>query len=96
MSEQQMELVPSPPKLTPRQLLALDFIRSTGNDGATATEIGMALGGHPDFHRSNGAAVAKALKRHGAVRQRKGGLYVALDAAEDTALLPGMSEDIPY
>lgn len=83
MTEHQLELVPAPPKLTARQELALQFIRSTGHDGATASEIGEHLGGHPGYHRSNGTAVARALKKHGLIRQRKGGLFVTLDAQSE-------------
>lgn len=78
-------------RLTGRQQAALACVKAAGLDGVTAYDVGKALGAPDAFARSTGRDLLKALKRAGHVRQRRGGVWQAVDAR-----VRGMSEDIGF
>jgi len=96
VTDAQLELVPKQPApLTDRQQRALDAIRRAGHEGLSGWDIGDAIGEHPLYCRANGVRLARALKARGLVRQRKGGLYVAIDPGPPRGMLPD-TEAIPF
>jgi|KBSMisStaDraftv2_1062788.scaffolds.fasta_scaffold03656_14 hypothetical protein len=82
---EQLELVPSEPKLTDRQRYVLELVELNG--GATATHIGLVLHARRGKHdgrrpcsycEDEGRAVLVALRRKGLVVRRRSGRWESL------------------
>jgi len=69
-----------PRALTEHQQEALEHVRQAGQEGIRAQELGEAIGAAPLHRTSAGTGLLKALKKKGWVTQRKGAVYVAIDA----------------
>lgn len=74
---EQLQLVPTGPKLTERQQFALELVEAAGRNGIHADELGAILheerGKHPRDSRcqwdgANGKSILDALKKKGLVR----------------------------
>lgn len=82
--------VPAIVTLTDRQTRALEIVQAAGVDGLTAFELGIHFTSE-QYARGTGLQLARALKKRGLVRQRRGGVYVAVNARP-----AGMTDEIPY
>lgn len=57
--------------LTDRQQRAYRAILAAGYDGITSENLGAAVGAQPDWQKTAGSEVGKALRRKGLVQQRR-------------------------
>lgn len=94
MSEQ-LELIAQEPRLTTRQAEALAHLQAAGHEGITGAELGQAMGVRPDYAKSNGLQWLKALKTRGLAEQKRGGIWRAIGAVDNT-LANGQTDEIPF
>lgn len=86
---------PAAQRLTDRQERALTYIQETGTQGARPHAIGLAVGATETWAKTTGLEIARALKKKGYVRQKRGHIFIAIDA-QDTVMPPGMTDEIPF
>ena len=111
MNDSQLALIPpAPPKLTDRQQALLDAVVAAGTEGLTTGEGGAVLHALKEESRwahtrdercrycaKDGATYLRRLRTLGHVRYRGAlKIWVALETRDADALLPGMTDKIPY
>lgn len=70
----------TPDPLTNRQAEALDHLKTAGPDGLTSDQLGELIGAPPLHRRSTGHNLLRALKKKRHATERRGGVFVAVDA----------------